>query len=285
MSTVDPGPMSARFAQPRGILAVFTDGVRLAWLSLPATWPACVLGVVLYALAGPIITALTGEDPNDLGLGSPSDTEAVVEGATAAMLLGLYVALSLFLFLWINAIFLGAMSRLAGIGAGAGAALTRVPAMLGAALLFGFGVAVAAGLLGGLLGALVGWQTDAAALAVVGVAAFLAMLMMLGPGLAVLESAGPLRAVHRSVQLVLPRWVRVAGFMLLVLLINVGIALILGLAVTVLIHLVNPNSVATVLAWVVNPLLGAVFLIVGAGLACSLYGDLRTREAEAESRS
>ena len=125
-------------------------------------------------------------------------------------------------------------------------------------------------------------EVDAAALAVVGVAAFLAMLMMLGPGLAVLESAGPVRAVHRSVQLVLPRWVRVAGLMLLVLVINVGIALILGLVVTVLIHLVNPNSVATFLAWVVNPLLGVVFLIVGAGLVCSLYADLRTREAEGE---
>ncbi len=273
--------MDSHFRKPRRLSTVLADGFRLAWRSLPGVWPACLLALVMYTVAGPVITALTGEDPNDLGFGMPSDAEALVEGATAAMLLGLYVALNLSLLLWITAIFIGGMSRLAGsdVPAGPGAALGRVPAMAGAALLYGLAVTAAAGLLGGLLGVLIGWQTDVAALAVVGVVAYLAMLLMLGPGLTVLERIGPIRAIVRSIRLVLPCWGRVAGLLLLVILLNVGMALVIGLIVTVLIHLVDPDRVAAILAWAVNPLLGTALLVVGAGLVCSLYWDLRAREA------
>ncbi|MGD8976593.1 MAG: hypothetical protein PVG91_03250 [Gammaproteobacteria bacterium] len=273
--------MDSHFRKPRRLWTVLADGFRLAWRSLPEVWPACLLALALYAVAGPVITALTGEDPNDLGFGTPSDAEALVEGATAATLLGVYVALNVSLLLWITASFMGAMSRLAGIDVPAGprAALGRVPAMLGAALLYGLAVVVAAGLLGGLLGVLIGWQTDFAALAVVGVVAYLAMLLVLAPGLTVLERAGPLQATVRSVRLVLPCWARVAGLLVLVVLLNVGVALVIGLIVTVLIHLVDPDRVATILAWAVNPVLATAFLVVGAGLVCSLYWDLRAREA------
>jgi len=273
--------MDEHFRQPRRLWTVLADGFRLAWRSLPGVWPACLLALVLYTLAGPVITALTGEDPHGLGFGTPSDAEALVEGATAAMLLGLYVVLNLSLLLWITAIFIGAMSRLAGVDVPAEprAALGRLPAMLGAALLYGLAVVVTAGLLGGLLGMLIGWQTDLAALAVIGVVAYLAMLLVLGPGLTVLERAGPIQATVRSVRLVLPCWARVAGLLVIVVLLNIAVALILGLIVTVLIHLVDPDRVATTLAWAVNPILATAFLVVGAGLVCSLYWDLRAREA------
>lgn len=273
--------MDAHYRQPRRLSTVLADGFRLAWRSLPRAWPACLLALGLYMVAGPVLTALTGEDPNDLGLGSPPDAEALVDGATAAMLLALYVALNLTLLLWITAMLIGEMSRLAGFQARSGprAALGRVPAMLGAVLIYGLAVAVAAGLLGGVLGVVIGWQTDVAALAVVGVVAYLAMVLVLGPGLTVLEQLGPIQAMGRSVRLVLPRWVRVGGLLVLVVLLNVGVALVIGLIVTVLIHLVDPDRVTAILAWWVNPALGTAFLVVGAGLVCSLYWDLRAREA------
>lgn len=283
IEVANPGAKAKRmdpyFERPRGVLTVLADGFVLAWRVLPRAWQPCLLALVLYLLAGPIITALTGEDPNDLGLGTPSEAEAVVEGATAALLLGLYAVFSLFLLIWITAMLMGSMSLLAGgeIEPGARVAVSRVPAMFGAMLLAGLAVAAAAAMLGGLLGVLAGWRTDAAALAVIAAVAFLAMILMLGPGLAVLERVGPIRAMSRSVKLVMPYWARVAALLLIFLLINAGVALILGLLVTVLLHLIHPDTLTALLAHVINPLIGTAFLVVGAGLVCSLYWDLRAR--------
>ncbi|MGB5622518.1 MAG: hypothetical protein WBN65_08495, partial [Gammaproteobacteria bacterium] len=110
--------MDPYFEQPRGVLTVLADGFRLAWRTLPGAAHVFLLTVALYMLAGPVIIALTGQDLRDPGLGASPETEALVDGATAALLLGVFTLLNLFLLLWIMAILIGHMSLLAGAGAG-----------------------------------------------------------------------------------------------------------------------------------------------------------------------
>lgn len=274
--------MDPYFEQPRGVLTVLADGFRLAWRTLRGAWYVFLLTVVLYLLAGPIIIALTGQDLRDLGLGASPETEALVDGATAALLLGVFTLLNLFLLLWIVAILIGHMSLLAGAGpedaTRAMTAVRRVPAMLGASLVFGAAVVAVALLSAWLLGGVLGRQTELAAAAIVVLVAVLVMFLWLAPGLAVLERLGPIRAHWRSATLVLSGWSRVLGLMALIVGLNIALTLTLGLIVTVLFYLITPATLSAVLAWAVNPLLGAALVLVGTGMICSLYWDLRARE-------
>jgi len=269
------------FEQPRGVLTVLADGFRLAWRTLRDAWYTFLLTVVLYMLAGPLIIALTGQDLRDLGLVASPETEALVDGATAALLLGVFTLLNLFLLLWIVAILIGHMSLLAGAGpedaTRAMTAVRRVPAMLGASLVFGAAVVAVALLSAWLLGGVLGRQTELAA-AIVVLVAVLVMFLWLAPGLAVLERLGPIRAHWRSARLVLSGWSRVLGLMALIVGLNIALTLTLGLIVTVLFYLITPDTLSALLAWAVNPLLGAALVLVGTGMICSLYWDLRARE-------
>lgn len=273
--------MDPYFEQPRGVLTVLADGFRLAWRTLRDAWYTFLLTVVLYMLAGPLIIALTGQDLRDLGLVASPETEALVDGATAALLLGVFTLLNLFLLLWIVAILIGHMSLLAGAGpedaTRAMTAVRRVPAMLGASLVFGAAVVAVALLSAWLLGGVLGRQTELAA-AIVVLVAVLVMFLWLAPGLAVLERLGPIRAHWRSARLVLSGWSRVLGLMALIVGLNIALTLTLGLIVTVLFYLITPDTLSALLAWAVNPLLGAALVLVGTGMICSLYWDLRARE-------
>lgn len=274
--------MDPYFEQPRGVLTVLADGFRLAWRTLRDAWYTFLLTVVLYMLAGPLIIALTGQDLRDLGLVASPETEALVDGATAALLLGVFTLLNLFLLLWIVAILIGHMSLLAGAGpedaTRAMTAVRRVPAMLGASLVFGAAVVAVALLSAWLLGGVLGRQTELAAAAIVVLVAVLVMFLWLAPGLAVLERLGPIRAHWRSARLVLSGWSRVLGLMALIVGLNIALTLTLGLIVTVLFYLITPDTLSALLAWAVNPLLGAALVLVGTGMICSLYWDLRARE-------
>ncbi|MGB5211391.1 MAG: hypothetical protein WBN31_05660 [Gammaproteobacteria bacterium] len=274
------------FDQPRGVMTVIVDGFRLALRALSGAWGPVLITVLIYLLIGPTMRALTGIDPYDLGFGVPEQTVPLVSEPTAAVALGLYGLVNILLLMWVFALLLQHMQRAARPGDASTqdpvspiGALRRVPAMIGASLLVAFILVLSMALMARAFVALDGMLALVLMLLAVTIGGILTLILMLGPALPVLENTGPIASLSRSTRLVWPCWLRISWLFLLVVLLNIAVTLVLGLAVTLLIQLLHPETLSGILGWILNPLFGVGYMLFGAGLTVSLYYDLLARGA------
>jgi len=271
------------FGQPRSAMTVIVDGLRLPLGALPGTWLPILLTVIVYLLIGPVTKALTGIDPFDLGFGVPAPTEPMVAESSAQILLGLYALVNMLLLIWIFAMLLQYLQQVASGGnqrpLSPVAALRRVPAMVGASMLFGLTLVITVALMTSALVALDGQFALVLMLAVLLIGGLLTLVLMLGPALPALENTGPIASLTRSAKLVWPHWLFVSWVLFLIFLLNIALTLVLGLVVMLLVQLIHAGTLSALLGWVINPVLGVVYLLFTAGLTVSLYNDLLARRA------
>jgi hypothetical protein len=271
------------FGQPRSAMTVIADGLRLPLHALPGAWLPILLTVIIYFLIGPVMKALTGIDPFDLGFGVPVPTELMVAESSAQILAGLYALLNMLLLLWVFAMLLQYLQQAASCGdqlpLSPGAALRRVPAMVGASMLFGLTLVITVALMTSAFVALDGQFALVLMLAVLLIGSLLTLVLMLGPALPALENTGPIASLTRSAKLVWPHWLFVSWVLFLVFLLNIALTLVLGLVIMLLVQLIHAGTLSALLGWVINPVLGVFYLLFTAGLTVSLYYDLLARRA------
>ena len=276
MNGVDP-----YFDQPRSAMTVIADSLRLPMRALPGAWFPVLLTLIIYLSIGPVMKALTGIDPYDLGFGMPVQIEPLVDESSAEILVGLYALTYILLLLWAFAMLLQHLQQAASsedrVPLSPTAGLRRVPAMVGASILFGLTLVITVALMASSFVELDRQFALVMMLAVLLIAGLLTTIFILGPALPALEETGPIASLTRSAKLVWPHWLRVSWVLFLVFLLNIALTLVLGLVIMLMVQLAHAETLSALLGWIVNPALGVFYLLFSAGLTVSLYYDLLAR--------